>query len=426
MQNRTRRTINFHNSIQTPGGWELFCKFLPAIFVVSLCVGQLARAQFEPAGELHRIHIQNLKGGKIQGSKDGGKTWVHLGKVVAPVNGGVWLPAVDNGVTAFNYLRGPSGIFASAINNIHIRFSDPKGYTLPTNPKIQPIEARGISISPRESGTKPSLDSKGRSRSILTNIPGGTSIFSGEWSPRIGSEVVMGKGKSFSSIPYNVGPDSRITSRSELIIITYRAKSEIEYIQFQNMNDGLVSVKRAGEAPVDVARVLKPVKGVGRFIGSGFLKKPGQIRANHAGVIDIGTTDVNTDPALLKSDPLAPTKLEYFGGIQIVPSFHWNDKAMENAHKSDWVYAVLEPLQSPPTMDRYDQGLEGSYPLFKDGVRAGTGTTYFKFQNDTAWYELSEAQKLGKFKREDGSVVKHLRGHIKDALHLVTDVKVVF
>lgn len=397
-----------------------------AVVTFSFFFISLASAQFESAGELHRILIQNYVGGLIQGSKDGGASWTQLGKVLKPATGGVWLPAVDNGVTAFNYLRGPSNIFASAINNIHIRFSDPVGYTLPTDPKVQPIEGHGITIAPLEAGPKPSLDSKGRSRTILTNIPGGTSIYSGEWSPRIGSTVLMGDGKTFAPIPYNKGPDSRVVAQSQILIITEKAKKEIEYIQFQNVQGGMLYVKRTGETPMQAARVIKPVQGIGRFAGSGFLLQPGQVRANHAGVVDVGTTDVNIDPDVPVTNPRAATKLEYFGGFQIVPSFHWNDKAMENAHKVEWVYVVIEKLFSPSVINRYDQGIEGTYPLFKDGVRAGTGTTYFKFQNDLKWYEINYAQQQGKFRKKDGTVVRHLRGHIPDALHEVTEVKIVF
>lgn len=98
---------------------------------------------------------------------------------------------------------------------------------------------------------------------------------------------------------------------------------------------------------------------------------------------------------------------------------------MESGGDHPYVFMVVGPIQDPPNLKRYDMGIEGRYPLYSFGMRAGAGTTYFKFKDDpNTWYELGEAVKLGKFKQNSGKVLKHLRGYIKDALSQVTDIRV--
>lgn len=150
--------------------------------------------------ELHRVLIENSTGGSIKGSRDGGKSWVQLGNVTTPMNGDYWIPSQTGGVLAFDFLRGPSSVFASAVNNLHFRFSDPEGYTLPEDVTVRPIRGHGISVVPSNNR----LPYAGASYAALTNIPGGTLIFGKEWSPRIGDRVFVDKndGTGFAPIPY--------------------------------------------------------------------------------------------------------------------------------------------------------------------------------------------------------------------------------
>jgi hypothetical protein len=254
----------------------------------------------------------------------------------------------------------------------------------------------------------------------LTDIPGGTGIFGGKWSPRVGSEVLMGDGKDFFPIPYEYGPDSGKPERSHILIVTHKYKNEIEYIEFENLVGGKVIVKRKGEDPVHVAKVTQSVSGVGRFTGSEYTKIPGNIRANHAGVICFGTTDKNVDPNV----PPVSDIMELMGGFQVVPSHHYQDSSMGSGGNHPFVYLVIGPIIDPPNLKRYDMGVDGQYPFFYKAFRAGTGATYFKFKGDNAnWIELTAAVKAGKFKTSNGTVVKHLRGYIKDALVEVTAIR---
>lgn len=407
--------------------------------------------------ETQRLSIHNVKNGAICGSKDGGKTWTHLGHVILPIEGGVWKPTQrNNKVFAFNFLRGESNVFASAINNLHIRLSDPAGYVLPADTKIQPIHSHAVSIAPKETLDLNPIDladEDGKRRVAVTDIPGGQTIFSGEWTSRIGAAAYMGDGKTFAPIPYDLGPNANVENRSYILIVTAQAKKQVEYLEFENKKGGLAYAKYEGEELQPIARVTQAVRGIGRFDGSGFLQMPGQVRANHPGVLDIGTTDVNIDPTVDKTlNPPAYKQADYFGGFQIVPSHHYEDTSMSKEPKgiAHEVYMVLAPLTGPTNgLERYDLGLEGTFPLFKDGLHAGKGTTYFQFGEGTQYIELNDAVKQGMFKHKEVKkvldtngnpvldangkpvttetivTVEHLRGKILDALTGVTKIKLV-
>jgi hypothetical protein len=98
--------------------------------------------------------------------------------------------------------------------------------------------------------------------------------------------------------------------------------------------------------PSLVARVVRPVGGVGRFGGTEF-QSVGRIRASHTGVIDIAT---------------APRG--QVGGIQIMPLTHaLTSREMINAWgATQWMIVAPLPGKGP---------LEGTPPLFK-GLLPGT------------------------------------------------------
>lgn len=369
--------------------------------------------------ELRRLLIENSAGGAIQGSRDGGKTWTQLGKVVRPIQGGIWLPTVKPyGVLAFNFLRGPSNVFATAVNAVHLRFSDPTGYELPLNPKDPLVTPHGASLLPREIIEDPASTP---AHAALTDIPAGTGIFGPDWSPRVGSRIYLGDGQNWRSIPYAQGPDVGTPGRSKLLIVTEKQPNEIEWVEFENTQGGQVLVKREGETePVRVAKVLQPVRGIGRFVGSELIPRPGVIRANHAGVFCIGTTDAKSDPS---SIPPKTDVNEIRGGFQIVPSHHYQDQSMSNGGDHGYVYMVVGPWEDPSNLDRYDRGIDGQYPLFRHGFQAGGGQTYMRFRGDPLWYELNLAIRQGKFKNAQGNVVEHLRGIQKDVFSEVTHIR---
>ncbi len=377
--------------------------------------------------ELHRLWIENRRGGAILGSRDGGKTWIKIGKITSPINGGLWYPARPNnpgekgGVLAFNFLRGPSSVFATAVNALHIRLSDPPGYSLPTDLRADLVEPQGVSLFPREEGDN--LSPSASSRAAVTDIPGGQGIFGSEWSPKVGSEVLMGDGIRFAPIARDQGPDSRLADRSVILIRTPKAPvGEIEYLEFDNFSGGQVRLKRVGQSQTSVvARVTQGVRGVGRFAGSEYAPKPGVLRANHAGVICIATTDLNTAiPRPTASDPA-----ELRGGFQVVPSHHYADSSMSSGGDHGEVYLVVAPIQGPEVPVRYDSGVEGTYPMFFQGLRAGTGKTYFKFAGSSSWIEMQDALKQGLFRAPGGGKAFFLRGKNFEAFVKVKGIRFV-
>lgn len=365
------------------------------------------------------LKIHNVVGGEIVGSLDQGKTWKEIGRVVFASQGEYWRPTVSpSGVLAFNFARGPSTVFASAVNNLHLRFSDPPGYKLPDDYDAELVEPHGFSIAPADTPESP--------RIIVTNNPGGTGVFGKEWSPKVGALVFMGDDKKYEPIPYDVAPNPNIVERSYILIKSQEDSEDIEYLDFENKVSGKVMLKVAGQEARQVAKVLKPVEGVGRYVGSEFLQQPGQIRANHLGVFDVGTTDINIDPEIQKPLPKDEATINPLrGGFQVVPSHHFQDRSMQSGGDHAQVYLEVGPIIDPPHLKRYDMGIEGTYPLFKSGIRGGVGVTCFKFVGIDKWFELKHAVQLGKFRTKSGEKLKHLRGYVKDALYRVTAIRVI-
>ena len=65
--------------------------------------------------EIARLRLQNIKGGIIEGSRDGGATWETVGHIAVPV-----IKTNPKGYTASRY--GPPGtVVATAVNAIHLK-----------------------------------------------------------------------------------------------------------------------------------------------------------------------------------------------------------------------------------------------------------------------------------------------------------------
>lgn len=395
--------------------------FAIVLFEQSLLAAYDPHRLAPPVGkESHRIWIHNVEGGDIVGSKDGGKTWQLLGHVLSPAHGKYWSPTIDGGVLAFNFLRGDSQVFATAVNAVHLKFSDPLGYQLPADPTAELVPAHAISLMPKGATSSSGVDQE-PSRVVLTDIQPGKLIFGSEWSPRVGSKVLVGDGINFRPIAYEEML-SDTGEENHLLIITEKFEKAIQAIEIENRVSGKVLVSRNGEKPFQVAQVVKPVTGIGRFEGSEFVQKIGQIRANHAGVICVGTTDAQSDPDVVK--PITQDKVqELRGGFQIVPSHHFYDHSLNQGANHGFVYLVVGPIESPPALPRYDWGIDGSYPLFYQGLKAGMGRTLMKFEGSAQWIELSAAISKGLFLDDNHNPIRHLRGIHSQALSKVTAIR---
>jgi len=102
-----------------------------------------------------------------------------------------------------------------------------------------------------------------------------------------------------------------------------------------------------------IGRVIRPVRGVGRFGGTQF-QDVGRIRANHTGVIDISTSPRGS-----------------IGGFQILPLLHAGSEEMKNA----WQLTQWMILASPEGSAQ----ITGKAPLFNSLLKPGAA------RNEQLW-----------------------------------------
>ena len=218
----------------------------------------------------------------------------------------------------------PATVCASAVNAVHmlINIEEGRGRILSLVPAVTvaPAAAAGAFFS---------LD-----------MPAGTGLFGGV-APLVGSSVsIVGEAgeRPLDGVPQE---GETLVVRSEL-----PGRPAVWMVDIENRPGGRVIAW--GEAgPGVIARVVRPVGGVGRFGGTQF-QRNGRIRASHAGVIDVATAPRGE-----------------VGGLQIMPLIHALTSAeMASAWKlTQWM--ILAPLPGEPP-------LAGRPPLFKASFVPGT------------------------------------------------------
>lgn len=332
------------------------------------------------------IIIENLEGGKIFAvNRFGDNEVTELGSVLKPVTG-----VNDHAFTAAMWGK-VGAVTATAVNAIHLKVgeSSETGF------------ARIFSILPGEFYDFDPSDYKSfysDPSSLVTDIPAGTSLFGGGFSPKVGNQFfitpspVQGYERfDYHSrrVPQEISPwmrteiryaflsdygpkvrewwtdDGRhhhiaideahpqlfscpegfVPKRGDIFIIHVPAppRPSVRWIEFDNRFGGYITMKTAGgeEASV-IGQVYQPVFGVGRFEGTLFTG-PGRIRANHPGVLDISTSIVGEK-----------------GGFQIIPLSHAMSPEMNLARTlTQWM--VVGPVD--PTLE---EGWEGRSPLFSE------------------------------------------------------------
>lgn len=270
--------------------------------------------------ELYRIKIENIEKGDILVSSDQGGNWQNIGKVQIPVT-----EVNPKGFSASRF--GEIGkITAVAVNAIHIK----TGQDLKNNRGvIFSLLPANIDLKNRSYNHRPS--------SLQTNISPQEGIFGGKWTPIVGNPVYLEqKNGSLKFIPPHYVPKLR----DKLVILVLRPEPYPKEIVFENKFGGKIIIYYPNGRKKVIGQVLKPVQGVGRFIGSQY-SGLSRIRANHSGVIDISTS-------------LGQGKV---GGFQIIPAEHGMDPEMYKARTStQWM--VVGPL-SPGNI-----ALDGLAPLF--------------------------------------------------------------
>jgi hypothetical protein len=282
--------------------------------------------------ELYRIAIENQVSGSILLSRDQGKTWLPLGRVIVPIDRVVHL-MWDFEFTASDW--GYVGaVTATAVNAIHVKVAHPSKH------------AAVFSILPKEfQDEKPvSTSYKDSPSTLFTDIPGGKGLFGGEASLRLGDPLYLATTVNGTLDPW---PDYYAPAIGDvLVFIAQRAPVPTWSIEFDNIVGGEVRFYRGDDTPVVLGRVLQRISGSGRFLG-GIFENGGRIRANHPGVIDVKTAP--------------PGQL---GGFQIVPEVHAHSENLAYI-KGSPVYMVLAPVEG------LYKPLEGEMPLFSGFIRPG-------------------------------------------------------
>ncbi|MFH1575974.1 MAG: hypothetical protein ABID35_00345 [Candidatus Margulisiibacteriota bacterium] len=269
--------------------------------------------------EVYRIRLENKIGGTIEVSEDEGQSWAPVGQVLYPTT-----KVSKHGYAAAKWVA-PGRVSATAVNAIHIKTG-----ALDKERTIFSLLPKEFLKPPGKYRSFLSPDS-----SIYTSIPAGQAIFGGGFSPFVGNLVMLSSNaQPVISLPQDYTPKVDDT----LYILVDRPLEYPREIVFENRFGGRISLEYlSGEKKV-VGEVLRPVSGVGRFEGS-LYADPGRIRANHAGVIDVSVSPLNS-----------------LGGFQIVPALHGQD--MEYVKKmTQWM--VIGPV------DVEDPSLEGVAPFFK-------------------------------------------------------------
>jgi hypothetical protein len=273
--------------------------------------------------EAYRIRLENKVDGVIEISDDEGNSWFTVGKVLYPSE-----KVNENGYAAAAWVSA-GRVAATAVNAIHIKTGAAD-------------DARTIfSILPNEMQKPPD---KYRSflspdSSIYTDIPGGTAIFGGGYSPFVGNIVMLSApGKPVIPLPQDYIPQVD----DVFYVFVDRPVEYPREMVMENRFGGRIYLKYFSGEEKLIGEVFKPIAGIGRFEGSIFTG-PGRIRANHAGVIDVSVSPVGS-----------------LGGFQIVPALHGTDMRYVNK-MTQWM------VIGPP--DAADPSIEGMAPFYRYFIR---------------------------------------------------------
>ena len=264
-------------------------------------------------------------------STDQGATWEVIGAVLKP-DYGVLHPIQDAEFTAsdWGYI---GSITAAAVNAIHLKSGqNGKHGTVFSFLPLEFYDDAPITASYRDNDA-----------SIITDIPGGSGIFGTLTAVRVGDPYFLQSPIDRKLLPW---PPNHAPQIGETLVIISQLPPITNWtIEFENKFGGNVTFFD-GQNPKIIARVFRPVTGVGRF-GGGIFQTVGRIRANHPGVICISTSPFGQE-----------------GGFQIVPAFHCNEYNLAYVKETP-VYMVLGPASADSI------ALEGTNPLYSSFIRAG-------------------------------------------------------
>jgi hypothetical protein len=216
----------------------------------------------------------------------------------------------------------PGAVTASAVNAVHILIS------------VEDGKGRTMSVLPKET----IAPAAGPGAAIVLDCKGGESFF-GAWAPPVGTPIMVKSGASVYSL------EEKLPEEHDILIFKVYEEDMPYMVDFENRPGGRVIAWRRGGVNL-MARVIRPLGGVGRFEGTMYQWKS-RIRANHSGVIDISTSDYGI-----------------IGGFQIIPWDHaLNSKEMQGAWgATQWM--IIGHADGKSMMG-------GTEPLFAGGLVPG-------------------------------------------------------
>lgn len=292
--------------------------------------------------EWFRLRVSNEPGGAVEVSEDGGSTWQRLGQVLVPARA-----VRSDGFSAARWGR-PGTVVAAAVNAIHLAVhSDAAGQHTAT-----------VSLLPCQE-TFPTGAESGRVRdpsTLLTDLPAGRGPFGGRFAPFVGSPVFLQRvATDDPELPPPDGPGTLVPLPSDyipragdrLVMVVSAPARELAALVIENRFGGEVVAEYTDGRIDPVARVVKPVVGVGGFPGSAFAGV-GMVRANHPGVLEVSTS------------PFGRT-----GSFQIVPQEHADTPAL--------AYVRAGPSWLVVRAVRKGDRIAGTPPLFAETIRPWSG-----------------------------------------------------
>ena len=225
--------------------------------------------------------------------------------------------------TASRWGKGGS-VAASAVNALHLLVD------------VEGGKGRTLSLIPRQT----IAPAAGPGASVVLDSPAGTGIF-GAWAPPVGTPVLV-RSPDGTEAPLS---GSRIPKVGDTLVIRV-PRSEVPYlVDIENRPGGRVFAWSRSRGAELVGRVIRPVRGGGRFEGTLYQDR-GRLRANHPGVIDISTSPHGV-----------------VGGFQILPLDHGRSSEMQGAWTlTQWLVVAAPDGTSP---------LVGTPPLFSGGLVPG-------------------------------------------------------
>jgi hypothetical protein len=268
---------------------------------------------------LYRVIIPLVQGDEATAVLPDGRTF-SLGRVSGIPTGTRW-----PGYTASKWAP-PGTVAASAVNAVHITLA------------VEQEKGRTLSVLPRHTVAPAAGE-----RAFLTlDTPAGTGFFGG-WAPPVGTRVSVRK-KDGSTVPLE---RHGLPVEGEALLFDVEESERPYLVDIENRPGGRV-IGWYDSGPKLLARVLRPVRGVGRFGGTEF-QETGRIRANHSGVIDVSTTPRGV-----------------VGGFQILPFLHSKSQEMASAWQLTQWLIIASTTERP---------LPGTPPLFSSNLVPGSQMT---------------------------------------------------